>query len=91
MVPFKPDTLHLNIISRDVFDSTGLDLTLLTDYILVYSVNLRVDDIELLHSQHPGHRLRLDCPQVWVVNGQLLAVEESPEGVGDQVEQVEEV
>ena len=67
------------------------DLALLTDYILVYSVNLRVDYVQLRHPEHSRHGLGLDCPQVRVVYGQLLAVEESSEGVGNHVEQVEEV
>ena len=57
----------------------------------MYFVNLRVDDVELLNPQHSRHRLWLDGPQVGVVYGELVAVEESPEGVGDHVEQVEEV
>ena len=57
----------------------------------MYPVNLGVDNVQLLHSQHPRHCLGLDSPQVGVVDGELLAVEESPEGVGDQVEEVEEV
>ena len=57
----------------------------------MYFVNLRVDDVELLHPQHPRHCLRLDCSQVRVVYGELPAVKESPEGVGDQLEEVEKV
>ena len=67
------------------------DLALLTDYILVYSVNLRVDYVQLRHPEHSRHGLGLDCPQVRVVYGQLLAVKESSEGVGDQLEEVEKV
>ena len=47
--------------------------------------------MHLLHPQHPRHRLRLDCSQVRVVYGELLAVEESSEGVGDQLEEVQKV
>ena len=57
----------------------------------MYFVNFGVDDVELLHPQHPRHRLRLDCSQVRVVYGELLAVEESSEGVGDQLEEVQKV
>ena len=57
----------------------------------MYFVNFTVDNVELLHAQHPRHRLRLDCSQVRVVYGELLAVEESSEGVGHQLEEIEEV
>ena len=57
----------------------------------MYFVNLRVDDVELLHSQHPRHCLRMDCSQIRVVYGELPAVEETSEGVGDQLEEVEKV
>ena len=57
----------------------------------MYPVNLGVDNVQLLHSQHPRHCLGLDSPQVRVVYCQLPAVEQSPEGVGDHVEQIEEV
>ena len=57
----------------------------------MYSVNLGVDNVQLLHAQHPRHCLGLDSPQVGVVYCQLPAVEQPSEGVGDHVEQVEEV
>ena len=57
----------------------------------MYFVNFGVDDVELSSPQHPRHSLRLDCSQVRVVYGELLAVEESSEGVGDQLEEVEKV
>ena len=57
----------------------------------MYFVNFRVYDVELLQPQHPRHGLRLDSSQVRVVYGELPAVEESSEGVGDQLEKVEKV
>ena len=73
------------------FQLDTFDLAFLADNILVYFVNFGVDDVELLHPQHTRHCLWLDCAQVRVVYGQPPAVEESSEGVGDQLEEVEKV
>ena len=80
-----------NISNQHQYPGLFHHLTFFADNILVYFVNFGVDDVELLHPQHTRHCLWLDCAQVRVVYGELPAVLQSSEGVGDQLEEVEKV